>query len=147
MDDQKRLIIESILENERLTQDLDDQPASLLIKWGIAIVEQEYPVAFDPDGKQLRIFLRKINRLATSIDSKPPEALVEILQEIITIAEPFASLRKPASDEKSLLQHINSLSQTSVAANINALITLFSLPPSAIMIIPDHKSDTGACDG
>lgn len=88
---------ESILENERLTADLNDDAASVLLKWGLACAEnivqdtsgmndlQAEEVMYRP-MRALRRMMRAVNKWVNRYDTYSAEDHAESLERIITQA-------------------------------------------------------------
>jgi len=91
-----RQAVESLLDNETLTADLDDEAANLLLCWGCdcvyRIVQESVLVGDDlsaeaqtieqaiaPRMRALRRMLREINLWAAQRDMSDPEALARIV--------------------------------------------------------------------
>ena len=76
--------VESILENEALTADLDDQAASLLLDWAMSLAKQaaqgvagmdeaSAEEQFNERMRNVRQFIRQVNRWAGSPSSTEAE--------------------------------------------------------------------------
>lgn len=85
---------ESILENERLTADLDDAAAKVLLDWGIACAEKiagstdglsdsEAEKVISPGLRATRRLMRRVNRWVASGANIDTEEEAELLNQII----------------------------------------------------------------
>jgi hypothetical protein len=90
-----RRATDSILENESLTSDLEDAPASELINWGVACaraVAQQTTGMEEDQAEQLlsdgmgatRRLIRSVSAWATGQEPDDPQARVEWLDQIIS---------------------------------------------------------------
>ena len=120
MDEQ--IFIERILENESLTGDLEDEPATRLLQWG---TRQVRPLVQDLDDEELAgakvntlmAVLRRLNRLAANGATTPAADLAADLRQLVELyAEAFDRARtlSPADLE---------------TAAAEAAATLAALPP------------------
>lgn len=89
-------LVESILENESLTAELDDSSARVLLDWGTAcarmIVERAaHQGSEQMEGLQgaLHRMLRRVNQWAASADQLEPEEEAAWLQAILENAAQF----------------------------------------------------------
>jgi hypothetical protein len=89
---------ESILENERLTADLDDASAKVLIDWGVACAEKiarstaglneaEAEEAMYPRLRATRRLMRRVNNWVADRRTMDATASATALDEISTLAE------------------------------------------------------------
>jgi hypothetical protein len=92
---EKKLLIERILETENLTDELQDADAQWLLDWGINQLDPVLQGVSGEDEANERLTalmgaLRKINRLASSRDSKNSDALAADLTALASlIAQAF----------------------------------------------------------
>jgi hypothetical protein len=88
-----RRAAESILENEALTADLDDEAAEALIKWGISqsrkivsrtdgLSDEDAEQAISGPMRALRQMLRSVNKLAASQDPSQLETFLTRASEV-----------------------------------------------------------------
>ena len=82
-----RRAVESILENEALTDNLDDDGASVLLQWGMTLAQriaaetaglddETAEKTMYPQMRALRKMLRRINRWAAAPDSRKLEKII-----------------------------------------------------------------------
>jgi Zn-dependent M32 family carboxypeptidase len=92
--------IESLLENEALTSDLDDDAANVLLEWGMAHVrlihrmapEQPAPEEFvATQMKATRKWMRAVNRWTPARAEKDAAENAAALEEVLTLASVRAS--------------------------------------------------------
>jgi len=94
--------VESILENEALTADLDDQAASLLLDWAMSLAKQaaqgvagmdeaSAEEQFNERMRNVRQFIRQVNRWASTAEEPA-------LGKALELAAPFYAQRLGAAD-------------------------------------------------
>jgi hypothetical protein len=86
--------LESLLENESLTADLDDAAAKVLLDWGMAYVRLSHRLAVDspePEGyihnqmRTTRKWMRAVNRWSASRAEKDDAGNLAALENILTL--------------------------------------------------------------
>ncbi len=105
---------QSILENEKLTADLDDNAAQVLLDWGIASAKQivqgtlglddmEAEVTMYQPMRANRRLMRGVNKLVSRYDMLGEEGQVEALEKIISQAGVIygSEYVPPSSDHQS----------------------------------------------
>lgn len=94
---------EQLLEDESLTDEMNDAEATSLIEWGVAIsrrlceqtakmADDEAEVYLYPALKSLRRTIRQINDLFGSLPDEPPDVVLEILEQILETASEIPGL-------------------------------------------------------
>ena len=124
---------QSILENESLTEDLDDATGSVLLAWGIASAqsiaadtahwgEDEATQAIDERLRSLRRMLKAVSRWLQAQTRGDAEMAVDALKRVIELAglvygtsftapsaEACASLSSPSDSPAALLTRLRAL--------------------------------------
>ena len=101
----EQILIERILEAENLTDNLEDEPASLLLKWGTGQVSRLAQNSEDQEHAGERInglmaVMRKINRLAGNLDSAEAEELAADLARLVELhAQAFGHARDASAED------------------------------------------------
>lgn len=107
--------VESILENEALTADLDDQAANLLLDWAMSLAKQaaqgvagmdeaSAEEQFNARMRNVRQFIRQVNRWAASPSSTEAEPA---LGKALELAIPLFA-QGPAAPNLSRMQGLGS---------------------------------------
>jgi len=95
MPSQLQAALESLLENESLTADLDDDAAKVLLNWGMSHVRLIHRLAVDapdPEGylyeqmRATRKWMRAVNKWTTSRAGKDDAGHLAALGDILTFA-------------------------------------------------------------
>ncbi len=118
--------IESILENERLTADLDDEAAKVLLDWGIAntktiaqntvgLDDEAAEEAMYPQLKANRRIMRSANKLVNQLESgdldRATKSLNKIMEQAVVLYGQESTLSTPP-DLDTFLNQQTSLSIT-----------------------------------
>jgi len=103
---EKELFIERMLGVENLTDELEDEPADWLLKWGIARLDQVLkPAGEDPEAAGGRVnalmaVMRKINRMTGARQQADAESLAADFAALDGLfAAAFESGRSPSESE------------------------------------------------
>jgi hypothetical protein len=77
--------IDRMLETESLTDALEDEPADLLLKWGVVQLKQKLAEIEDVEaaGEYTNIlmgFIRALNQIAGDLENLQPESLVQLVE-------------------------------------------------------------------
>lgn len=129
---------ESILENERLTADLDDAAAKVLLDWGVACAEKvagrtdglndsEADEAMSPQLRATRRLMRRVNQWVTSRREMDAESSATLLGEIIEQAtiiygKGFTSLDSNQRDALLKLQSESGKNPSDLIADLRELL-------------------------
>ncbi|MBN1285801.1 MAG: hypothetical protein JXB47_10420 [Anaerolineae bacterium] len=111
----KEQLAAQLLEDESLTDELDDEDADMLIKWGLAQIEalvarahtagkspksaasrEQHEADLDTQTKQIRQIMKRINRLVGQRALLDPE---EIETKFVQLLEMSTALPLPTPDE------------------------------------------------
>lgn len=100
-------LVESIVENESLTAELDDSSAKVLLDWGVACARMIVERAASQEGEQmegiqvaLHRMLRRVNQWAARADELEPEEEEAWLQTILeNAAQVFGAPPPTMGDE------------------------------------------------
>ena len=103
LEDRAQRIAEQLLENESLTDNLDDSEATHLLDWGLAVARRLCDQTVEMDEtqaeeylyqplKNLRRTMRRINRLSGAPSAQSPEMIVANLQAIFDAASAVPGL-------------------------------------------------------